>query len=173
MDAPRHWNAGKTIYPTIYFVTNPPSTGVPPARTATTHAAQLRSALPLRAPGRCACCRRTHRRPPARARCPLPRLPNSVDLRARRGAMQLALAIGTCERAASPILLTACALLPRCSQPQLRTVGLDDHRALDSFATTSRRDVDATVTRIRQPARPRALPLVPGGAKPVPVNCSP
>ena len=31
MDAPRHWNAGKTIYPTIYFVTNPPSTGVPPS----------------------------------------------------------------------------------------------------------------------------------------------
>ena len=51
----------------------------PPARTATTHAAQLRSALPLRARGRCACCRRTRRRPPARAWCPLPRLPDSVD----------------------------------------------------------------------------------------------
>ena len=45
-------------------------------------------------------------------------------LRARRGAMPLALAIGTCERAASPVLLTACALLPRCRQPQLRAVGL-------------------------------------------------
>ena len=88
-------------------------------------------------------------------------------LRARRGAMQLALAIGTCERAASPVLLTVCALLPRCRQPQLRAVGLDGHRALDSFATTGRRDVDTTVTRIRPPARPRAGP---GGAKPVPVK---
>ena len=32
--------------------------------------------------------------------------------------------IGTGERAASPVLLTACALLPRCRQPQLRAVGL-------------------------------------------------
>ena len=61
--------------------------------------------------------------------------------------MPLALAIGTCERAASPILLTACALLPRCRQPQLRAVGLDGHRALDISATIGRRDVDTTVTR--------------------------
>ena len=84
--------------------------------------------------------------------------------------MPLALAIGTCERAASPVLLTACALLPRCRQPQLRAVGLDGQRVLDISATTGRRDVDTTVTRIRPPARPRALPLGPGGAKPVPVK---
>ena len=84
--------------------------------------------------------------------------------------MPLALAIGTCEHAASPILLTACALLPRCRQPQLRAVGLDGQRVLDISATTGRRDVDTTVTRIRPPARPRALPLGPGGAKPVPVK---
>ena len=84
--------------------------------------------------------------------------------------MPLALAIGTCERAASPVLLTACALLPRCRQPQLRAVGLDGHRVLDISVTTGRRDVDTAVTRIRPPARPRALPLGPGGAKPVPVK---
>jgi len=78
------------------------------------------------------------------------------------------MAIGTCERAASPVLLTACALLPRCRQPQLREVGLDGHRALDISATTGRRDVDTTVTRIWPPSRPRALPL--GGAKPVTVK---
>ena len=79
--------------------------------------------------------------------------------------MPLALAIGTCERAASPVLLTACALLPRCRQPQLRAVGLGGHRVLDISATTGRRDVDTTVT---PPAHPRALPHVP--AKPVPVK---
>ena len=84
--------------------------------------------------------------------CPTPRPPRRAGL----SATQLALAIGMCERAASPVLLMACALLLRCRQPQLRAVGLDGHRALDSFATTGRRDVDATVTRIWQPARPRA-----------------
>ena len=118
---------------------------------------------------RSACCRRTR----ARARRPLLRLP---QLRARREARrppratQLALAIGTCERAATPVLLTAFALLSRCRQLQLRALGLDGHRALDIFGTTIRRDVDTTVTRIRPPARPRALPHGPGGAKPVPVS---
>jgi hypothetical protein len=79
-------------------------------------------------------------------------------LRARLSATPLALAIGTCERAASPVLLTACALLPRCRQLQLRALGLDGHRALDISATTGRRDVDTTVTRIRPSSRPRALP---------------
>ena len=74
------------------------------------------------------------------------------------------------ERAASPVLLTACALLTRCSQPQLRAVGLDGHRALDISATISRCDVDITVTRTWQQSRPRALPHGPGGAKPVPVK---
>ena len=62
------------------------------------------------------------------------------------------------ERAASPVLLTACALLPLCRQPQLQEVGLDGHRALNISATTGRRDVDTTVTRIRPSSRPRALP---------------
>eukprot|EP00900_Chrysochromulina_parva_P013983 jgi/Chrpa1/22586/Chrysochromulina_OHIO_Genome00022287-RA len=100
-------NAGKTIHPTIYVVINlftaqgyqPTIHRCPPARPAATHAAQLRSALPLRARGR---------------------------LCARRGATPLALAIGT--------------------QPQLRAVGLDGHRALDISATTSRRDIDTTLT---------------------------
>jgi hypothetical protein len=50
-------------------------------------------------------------------------------------------------------LLTAFALLPRCRQPQLRALGLDGHCALDISATTSRRDVDTTVTMIRPPSR--------------------
>jgi hypothetical protein len=75
----------------------------------------------------------------------------------------------TSARAASPVLLTACALLPRCRQPQLRAVGLDGHRALDISATTGRRDVDTMFTRIRPSSRPRALPHGPGGAKPLPV----
>ena len=83
------------------------------------------------------------------------------------------MAIGTCERAASPVLLTACALLPRCRQPQLRAVGLDGHRALDISVTTGRRDVDTTVTRIRPPARLRALPHGPGGEEHVPVKAVP
>ena len=70
------------------------------------------------------------------------------------------------ERAASPVLLTACALLPRCRQPQMRAVGLHGHRALD-ISTTGRRDVDTTVTRIRPSSCPRALPLGPGGTKPL------
>ena len=69
------------------------------------------------------------------------------------------------ERAASPVLLTACALLPRCRQPQLREVGLDGHRALDISATTGRRDVDTTVTRIQPSSRPQALPLGPRAAR--------
>ena len=62
-------------------------------------------------------------------------------------ATQLALAISMCERAATPVLLTACALLARCRQPRLRAVGHDGHLALDFSATTGRRDVDTTVTR--------------------------
>ena len=62
-------------------------------------------------------------------------------------------------RAALPVLLTACALLPRCRQPQLREVWLDGHRALDISDTTGRRDVDTMFTRIRPSSRPRALPL--------------
>ncbi len=77
---------------------------------------------------------------------PTPHSPRRTCL----SATPLALAIGTCERAASPVLLTACALLPRCRQPRLRAVELDGHRALEIFATTGRRDVDTTVTRIRQ-----------------------
>jgi hypothetical protein len=101
-----------------------------------------------------------HAHEAACARCPLLRLPDSVDSTpaARRDA--------TCPghrlvraRAPSPVLLTDCALLPRCRQPQLREVGLEGHRALDISATTGRRDVDTTVTRIRPLSRPRALPL--------------
>jgi hypothetical protein len=88
MDEPRHQNAGKTIHPTIYVVTNlftaqgyqptihrcAPQPGRPPRMRRS-----FRSALPLRARGRCACCRRTRTRPCTRARCPLPRLPDSAD----------------------------------------------------------------------------------------------
>ena len=75
--------------------------------------------------------------------------PNYVPAERRAGlrATQLALAISTCERAATPVLLTVCALLARCRQPRLRTVGHDGHRALDISATTGRHDVDTTVTR--------------------------
>ena len=114
-----------------------------------------------------ACCRRTRTRPHARAMsAPVPA--RLRRLRARLSATPLALAIGTCERAASPVLLTACALLPRCRQSQLREVGLDGHRALDISVMTGRRDVDTTVT---PPAHPWALPHVP--AKPVPVKPAP
>ena len=82
--------------------------------------------------------------------CPTPRPPRRAGL----SATQLALAIGMCERAASPVLLMACALLLRCRQPQLRAVGLDGHRALDIYATTGRRDVDTTVMRTHPPSRP-------------------
>ena len=90
----------------------------------------------------------------AHARRPLPRLPQLCARREARGpprATQLALAINTCECVASLVLLTACAWLPRCRQPQLR-----GHRALDIPATTSRRDVDTTVTRIRPQSPPRS-----------------
>jgi hypothetical protein len=75
--------------------------------------------------------------------------PNYVPAERRAGlrATQLALAISTSERPASPVLLIACALLARCRQPQLRAVGHDGHRALDISATTGRHDVDTTVTR--------------------------
>jgi hypothetical protein len=126
--------------------TNPPQV-CPPARPAATHAAQLRSALPLRAQGRCACCRRTRTRLRGRAMS-APAPARLRRLRARREARRHLCWPVTCERAASPVLLTACALLPRCRQPQVRAVGLDGHRALDISATTGRRDVDTTVTRI-------------------------
>jgi len=123
MDAPRHYNSGKTIHPMIYFVINlfraqgyqptirrcAPQPGRPPrmrrsfgqpcrcAREAGAHAAERTCARP---------CVRT-RAVRFRA-CPTPRSPRRACL----GAMPLALAIGTCERAASPVLLKACALLP-------------------------------------------------------------
>ena len=118
------------------------------------HACSFRSALPLRARSRdrCACCRRARTR--AHARRPLPRL---TQLCARREARRPP-RNATCTRhrheqarAASPVLLTACSLLTRCRQPQLRAVGLDGHRALDIFATTGRRNVDITVTMIDPP----------------------
>ena len=58
---------------------------------------------------------------------------SALPLRARPGHM-LQVHTRTCtvrSRAASPVLLTACALLSRCRQPQLRAVGHDGHRALD------------------------------------------
>jgi hypothetical protein len=156
------------IHPAINLVTNlfesrdtnPPPAGVPPALQAATHAARAAFGRPCR----CARERETGAHAAgahAHARRPLPRL---SQLRARREARQppratqLALAIGTCERAASPVMLTAFPLLPRCRQLQLRALGLDGHRALDISATTGRRDVDTTVTRIRPSSRPRALP---------------
>ena len=117
----------------------------------------FRSALPLRArareTGAHAAGAHAHARAVRSRACP-----NYVPAEARRPPRdaQLALPIGTCERAASPVLLTACALLPRCRQPQLRAVGLDGHRTLDISATTSRRDVDSTVMMIRPPSRPRS-----------------
>jgi len=154
--------------------TNPPQV-CPPDRPAATHAAQLSvgPAAALRARARPMRMLQAHAHEVACARCPLPRLPDSVD------SAPAARSDATCaghrhvrasERAASPVLLTACALLPRCRQPQLREVGLDGHRALDISDTTGRRDVDTTVTRIRPLSRPRALPLGPGGAKPVHVK---
>ena len=116
-------------------------------------ARSFRSALPLRA--RPVHILQVHTRTRAfRSRA----CPNYVPAERRAGlrATQLALAIGTCERAASPVLLTACALLPRCRQPQLRAVGHDGHCALDISATTGRRNVDTTVTMIRPPSRPRS-----------------
>jgi len=80
--------------------------------------------------------------------------------------MQLTLAIGTCERAASLVLMTACALLPRRRQPRLRAIGHDGHLALDISAT---RPVGATSTpqsRLCGSGRrhANALPHGPGGA---------
>ncbi len=90
-----------------------------------------------------------HAHEAARARCPLPRLPDSVDSAPAEARRHLRWpSARASERAASPVLLTGCALLPRCRQPQLRAVGLDGHRALDISATTGRRNVDTTVTRI-------------------------
>ena len=133
--------------------TNPPPAGVPPALQAATHAARAAFGRPCR-------CARERERPvrmlQVHTRHPLPRLP---QLRARREARRppratrLALAIGTCERAATPVLLTACALLSRCRQLQLRAVGLDGHRALDISATTGRHSIDSSVTMIRPPSR--------------------
>jgi hypothetical protein len=133
------------------------------------HQPTIRRCLPGRPPRRssfsrpCRCAReagahaaeRTRARLCARVRRPFPRLP-----RLRAGLRATQLAPSTCERAASPVLLTSCALLHRCRQPQMRTVGLESHRAFDISATTGRRDVDTTVT---PPSRP-------GGAKPVPVK---
>ena len=159
MDAPRHQNAGKTIHPTIYFVTNlfttqgyqptihrcAPQPGRPPrmrpcisrpcrcAREAAAHGARARARGRVRERDIC-----------TRA-CPTPHPPRRACLR----TTPLALAIVTCERDASPVLLTDCALLPWCRQPQMREVGLDGHRALDISVTIGRRDVDTTVTRIR------------------------
>ena len=133
-----------------------PIAGVPLALQAATHAGRAAFGRPCR-------CARARERPvrmlQVHARRLLPRLPRLCARReARRPPRdaQLALAISTCERAASPVLLTACALLPRCRQPQLRAVGLDGHRALDISATTDRRNVDSTVTTIRPPSCPRS-----------------
>jgi hypothetical protein len=54
-----------------------------PARPAATHVAQPRSALPLRARGRCAWCTRTRTRPCARVRYLHPHLPDSAPAEAR------------------------------------------------------------------------------------------
>jgi hypothetical protein len=54
----------------------------------------------------------------------------------------------SCERAATPVLLTAFAWLSRCRQPQLRALGLDGQRALDISATTGRHTIDSSVTMI-------------------------
>ena len=178
--APRHKSAGKTTHPAINIVTNlfeprdtnPPKV-CPPALPAATHAARaprsFRSALPLTGAHDAGAHARTHARTRAvRSRACTNYVP--AERRAGLRATQLVLAISTCERAASPVLLTTCALLPRCRQPQLRAVGLDGHRALDISATTGGHNVDTKVTMIRGRRHVRALPLVPGGAKPVLVS---
>ena len=120
----------------IYFVTNlfraqgyqPTIHRCPPALPAATHAAQLRSALPLRARGRCACCRRTRTRPRARERYLHPRLPDSAPAEARLPQRDANCAGHRHVRARAPprlFCLTACALLPRHRQLRLRAVGLD------------------------------------------------
>jgi len=124
--------------------TNPPPAGVPgPASSHACSARSFRSALPLRA--RLVHMLQVHTRTRAvRSRA----CPNYVPSERRAGlrATQLALAF-TRANAPPPVLLTACALIPRCRQPQLRAVGHDGHLALDISATTGRRDVDTTVTR--------------------------
>ena len=134
--------------------THHPQVCLGPAGSHACSARSFRSALPLRARSRdrCACCRRARTR--AHAHRPLPRLTHLCARREARRPPRNA----TCTRhrheqarAASPVLLTACALLTRCRQPQLRAVGLDGHCALDIFATTGRRNVDITVTMIDPP----------------------
>ena len=102
-----------------------------------------------------------------------PRLPDSAPAEARLPQRDATCAGHRHARAASSILpdglrvatpaqaaAAACGRARRLARPRL----------LDISDTTGRRDVDTTVTRIWQPARPRALPLGPGGAKPVPVK---
>ena len=179
MHVPRRESAGKTIQPAINFVTNlfeprdtnPPPQVCLPSLLAATHAARAafgRPPLPLRwRCDRCTCCRCTRARAPsAPAPAPTTCLPRRAGLR----ATQLALPIGTCERAASPVLLKACVLLPRCRQPQLRAVGHDGHRALNISATTGRRKIDTKVARIRPPSRPRSPAWPRRREKPLPVS---
>ena len=112
-------------------------------------------------------------RPRARERYLHPRLPDSAPAEARLPQRDATCAGHRHARAASSILpdglrvatpaqaaAAACGRARRLARPRL----------LDISDTTGRRDVDTTVTRIWQPARPRALPLGPGGAKPVPVK---
>ena len=149
--------------------TNPPSTGVP-SSPAGRHACGAASVGPAAARARPVRMLQAHAHEAARSRCPLPRLPDSADSAPAEARRPLR---WPSARASAPprlFCLTACALLPRCRQPQLRAVGLDGHRALDISATTGRRDVDTTVTRIRPSSRPRALPHGSGGARPVPVK---
>jgi hypothetical protein len=150
--------------------TSPPSTGVPPSPAGyhtcveTCGAASVGPAAARARPVRML---KAHAHEAARVRCPLPRLPDSVDSApaARRNAcaMQLALAIVTCERAASPVLLTACELLPRRRQPQLRAVGLDGHRTL---STSPPRPAGATSTP-RSQEDPAAWPSLREASVPV------
>ena len=102
--------------------------------------------------------------------------PAPARLRARRGApasarCNLRWPSATCEGAASPVFLTACALLPRCRQPRLRAVGLDGHRALDIYVTTGRRDVDTTAAGT--PAGSAAWPRRRGACSCESCSCEP
>jgi hypothetical protein len=118
-----------------------------------------------------------HAHEAARARCPLPRLPDSVDSAPAEARRNLRWpSARASERAATLVSLTACALLPRCRQPRLRAVGHDGHLALDISATTGRCNVDHHGhKRIRPPSRPRS-PAWPSlreasvPVKPVPVK---
>jgi hypothetical protein len=98
-----------------------------------------------------------HAHEAARARCPLPRLPDSVDSAPAEARCNLRWpSARASERAASPVLLTACALLPRCRQPQQRAVGLDGHLALVISATRSQENpaaVTPALSRMAQAAR--------------------